>query len=325
MGELNEKPQQVAQQSDSEMFLPWQNASRDAYSQSNPRQAQSANPFFPARNEPPNYQDRAPMPQDRIPIPSPFFPNGAFNAPKDRTPNRDETARAMANASKLYERGDVRGAAQQFKIAARGNDAGAQLQLGLMYEKGIGVEQDSQEAAAYYFDAAKQGHPQAMKNLGQMYEFGNGVQEDWEEAAIWYQRGAEKGNVSAQAALARAYQFGIGVPQDRGESIRWSRQAMMNGDRGSEEWVRKLSSPTNFIGFRTEEERDLVMGNKLRTASGMLGGDPEGITFRNEGERLQWLRQFAAGLDAEEGQRNQRQQQPFRSDYYGSGTGRVRE
>lgn len=238
--------------------------------------------------------------------------------------NPGDVRDAANQGHRLFSQGRHEEAARYLKYAAEGGDTSAQKQLGWMYEKGVGVVQDTEEAAAYYYDAAKQGDPQAMKNLGQMYEMGNGVDEDWEAAAYWYDKGARRGNLQAQEALARAYQFGIGVPQDRQAAIHWNSVALRNGGRAdSAHWQRWLSSPTNFIGFRTEEERAMVMGNRLPTSSQFIGGDPEGMTFKNERERLNWIQQFAGNITAEEAERRSRQnQRPYRQDYYGPGTGR---
>ena len=61
--------------------------------------------------------------------------------------------------------------------AEQGN-AIAQANLGGMYRKGRGVEQDYEEAVKWYRQAAEQGHAIAQTNLGWMYRKGRGVEQD---------------------------------------------------------------------------------------------------------------------------------------------------
>jgi len=61
--------------------------------------------------------------------------------------------------------------------AERG-DPVAMFELGLCYEKGLGVLQDHAQAAQWYRKAADAGYAGAMCNLGACYENGQGIQQD---------------------------------------------------------------------------------------------------------------------------------------------------
>lgn len=50
--------------------------------------------------------------------------------------------------------------------AAEQGDAGAQVNLGEVYDKGLGVAQDYVEAVKWYRKAVKQGDAEAQANLG---------------------------------------------------------------------------------------------------------------------------------------------------------------
>jgi TPR repeat protein len=201
---------------------------------------------------------------------------------------------------KLYQAGDMAGAARVILEAAKAGNVLAQGQMGFQYEKGIGVKQSYTEAARWYRRAADQGDSRAMKNLGQLYELGLGAPEDWVQAAKWYEKSAARGDPDGEAALGRAYQFGIGVPQNRATSIMWDQRAAAQGDARSAYYARWLHDPTNFIGFRDEDEQALVMAGKLRFGVQLLGGDPAGITFRNAKERFAWLMFQRKELDRDE-------------------------
>ena len=85
-----------------------------------------------------------------------------------------------------YKRGDYEAALQAWRpLAAQGN-AGAQLNLGYMYDNGYGVQQDYGEAIKWYRLAAAQGSDRAQYNLGLMYDNGDGVQQDNVQAHMWY-------------------------------------------------------------------------------------------------------------------------------------------
>ena len=73
----------------------------------------------------------------------------------------------------------------------------AQSNLGLMSEKGQGVQQDYVVAVKWYRRAAEQGDANAQYNPGFMYHYGQGVQQDYAEAVKWFRRAAEQGYAEA--------------------------------------------------------------------------------------------------------------------------------
>ena len=74
-----------------------------------------------------------------------------------------------------YDRGDYATALREFKPLAEQGNAAAQFNLGVMYDKGIGVPQNHKTAVKWYTLAAKQGNAHAQTNLGLMYDEGKGV------------------------------------------------------------------------------------------------------------------------------------------------------
>jgi TPR repeat protein len=56
-------------------------------------------------------------------------------------------------------------AADGYRRAARDGDVGAQYRLGQLYERGLGVSKDPDEAAKWYRKAAEQGHDRAKEAL----------------------------------------------------------------------------------------------------------------------------------------------------------------
>ncbi len=62
-----------------------------------------------------------------------------------------------------------------------------------MYDQGLGVPQDYQEAVRWYRLAADQGFTAAQSTLGTMYALGQGVPKDYVLAHMWMNLAAAKG------------------------------------------------------------------------------------------------------------------------------------
>ena len=137
----------------------------------------------------------------------------------------DPVARGMYR----YQLGDYDVAEVWFRIAAKQGNAGAQHNLGVMYENGQGVPQDDAEAVKWYRMAAEQGYDKPQNNLGQMYRNGLGVPQDDAEAVKWYRKAAEQGLAEAQFNLGNMYSKGEGVPQDDVLAYMWFNLAVAQG------------------------------------------------------------------------------------------------
>ena len=82
-----------------------------------------------------------------------------------------------------FERGDYETAPGVFRPLAAEGDAQAQHNLGFMYYRGEGVEQDFAAALNWFRKAAAQGSAPAQARLGKMYYRGKGVAKDHAMAA----------------------------------------------------------------------------------------------------------------------------------------------
>jgi uncharacterized protein len=118
---------------------------------------------------------------------------------------------------------------EQIRAKAEQGDAAAQFNLGVMYYEGRSVQQDYNQAAAWYRKAAEQGHAKAQFNLGMMYDEGQGVQQNYTQAAAWYRKAAEQGHAKAQFNLGVMYKKGQGVPQDYAQAYMWVNLAAAKG------------------------------------------------------------------------------------------------
>lgn len=85
--------------------------------------------------------------------------------------------------------------------AAKSGDDSAQVNIGVMYENGLGVHQDYQEAINWYLQAAQLGNVDAKLYLGAMYENGKGVSQDYKQAVKWIREAGAQGYTRAKMYL----------------------------------------------------------------------------------------------------------------------------
>lgn len=87
-----------------------------------------------------------------------------------------------------YDRADYKTALKVWLPAAEAGDAEAQVNIGEIFEKGLGTEPNYEAAVLWYRKAAEQGDKRGLFNLGTMYEQGLGVEEDRVQALNLYRR-----------------------------------------------------------------------------------------------------------------------------------------
>jgi TPR repeat protein len=114
-----------------------------------------------------------------------------------------------------YEASNLPLAYQEFLAAAEEGHADSQFNVGLMYEKGIGVGKDEAEAVVWYGKSAAQGHSAAQYNLGVLYENGIGTGIDYAKANEWYRRASVQGDALAIGNLGMLYVRGQGVKENK--------------------------------------------------------------------------------------------------------------
>ena len=102
-----------------------------------------------------------------------------------RDKNTETAEKLLQKGRTAYKAEDFEAAAEFFRKAAERGNVNAQCNLGICYDKGIGVEQDSVEAAKWFRKAAEQGDAEAQCNLGRFYDYGIGVGQDSVEAVKW--------------------------------------------------------------------------------------------------------------------------------------------
>lgn len=80
---------------------------------------------------------------------------------------------------------------------AKQDDIESQYEMGLMYELGLGVDKDLEQAFAWYEKSANQEHAKSQYNLAIFFALGKGVEKDIIQSKYWIRRANENGYSSA--------------------------------------------------------------------------------------------------------------------------------
>ena len=118
----------------------------------------------------------------------------------------------------------------------------ANIKLGEIYEKAIGVERDEEMALQFYMKAAYEGsHPFAFFLLGKMWE-----KKDARKSVALYERAAHGGCEEAFFALSKLYEEGtVKVKKDVQSSFQIMRIAANEGVAGAFEEIERLEQTIN--------------------------------------------------------------------------------
>jgi len=106
----------------------------------------------------------------------------------------------------------------------------SQYTLGKMYQYGLSVQQNDEEAARLFMEAADQGYANAQYNLAKLYRDGRGVPRNEDLSIHYFQLAAVQGHAGAQNRLATRYARGEGVERDDIVALMWASLAAEQGD-----------------------------------------------------------------------------------------------
>lgn len=157
------------------------------------------------------------------------------------------SAQAQCNLGIRYEKGigipqDGKEAFKWYREAAIQNHAVAENNLGWCYDAGIGVEKNAQMAAFWYLKSANQGYSVAQCNMGMCYVRGFGVEKSAIQAFKWFTKSAEQGNSDAQYNLATCYEKGFGVSKNIIKAVRWYARATDQGNKAARQSLQRLEN-----------------------------------------------------------------------------------
>ncbi|MBL6999334.1 MAG: SEL1-like repeat protein [Gammaproteobacteria bacterium] len=138
------------------------------------------------------------------------------------------SARLEGNFSKAFE---------LLKGLADKGYSKAQLRVGHLLEKGVGVKQDYRQAMEWFNKANDQGDSRALAHIGFLYERGLGVAKDELRALSLYKQALDKGSMLAAIRLGHLYVGGIIVPRDYDRALQYFSVAAEKSDQSGLAWM----------------------------------------------------------------------------------------
>jgi uncharacterized protein len=107
----------------------------------------------------------------------------------------------FGRASRYEDQGKVRSAIRLYLIAAKNGDAGSQLNLGNLYDAGVGVRRNRDAAIYWYKRACRRGSASAANNLGVLWR----NDKEPKQALMWFQKAVQMGDEEAHLEIADHY------------------------------------------------------------------------------------------------------------------------
>lgn len=191
-------------------------------------------------------------------------------------------------ANEFYSKKNYKEAIDLYRKAAdQGNIAG-EYNLGIMYEKGLGVKKDVIQAITWYQKGANQKDKDSLRNLinaqiklaGQLYQDKN-----FKDSVLWYRKVADLGSAVGQYNLGILYEKGLGVAKDDNQAHSWFQKA---ADQGDADAIKKLKSPDSNKESLQENNQNITnnppskvsyaIGDKLSDGSIVFFVDSSGFT-----------------------------------------------
>ena len=136
----------------------------------------------------------------------------------------------LKEGTRLFEAEKYRAAMSYLIKPDAQTDPEAMNMIGFMYNRGLGIQKNPEEAYKWYRKAAEAGLAVSQFNVGLMYQYGRGVQKNIPEAVKWFRKAAEQNHASAELKMGYLTVKGIGVKRDYREAMKWYRRAAEHGD-----------------------------------------------------------------------------------------------
>jgi hypothetical protein len=166
-----------------------------------------------------------------------FFAGGlrAERLAPAQAPRLDPEAPQVTTMRDLEDSAVLPAADLALAARAEAGDPKAQLQFGVAYLKGDGVERDPAAAIKWISKAADQGLVEAQYALGAMYHAGRGALQSFPLAFKWFELAAQQNHAEAQFSLGVMYRMGQGVPADKPKAYTWFNLAAAQGHERARE------------------------------------------------------------------------------------------
>ena len=182
-----------------------------------------------------------------------------------------------------YDRADYATSLRVWQPLAERGDAQAQVYVGEIYEKGLGVAPDYTQAVAWYEKAAKQGNVLAMNHAAYLYEQGLGVPKDPVRALNLYR------NAAGITTDDLTFESNVRAVREEAKTQIDALTAQLNErDRNAEELEQQLDETREMLTkqranvARTQRELSEALGKASQARkSASVGADPHEIEALN--------------------------------------------
>jgi TPR repeat protein len=178
-------------------------------------------------------------------------------------------------ATMAFNRGDYKTSYKLIRPLANKGFAQAQYSLGIMYEKGKGVNLNLKKAKKWFQLAAQQGISKAQYKLGLIYRNGKESEKDYSKAIKWWRLAANRGNTNAQINLGLIFENGLGVPQDYNKAIRLYSLAVGAGNTRAQKYLNSL------LNKKIEAQINFDLGVRFEAGEGVVRDYNEAIRWYN--------------------------------------------
>lgn len=152
-----------------------------------------------------------------------------------------ETVQDFSMARKYFEQA----------VNIKGDKTSATCDLGLLYERGQGVQQDFQKAKEWYEKAVMKGSVVAKRLLGNLYLMGNGVEKDYQKAYELFNEAFDNGDNESRALIAKMYYYGYYVEKSPSKAFGILLEMVNSDNLFSAEAMRLLSACYRY-GYGTD-------------------------------------------------------------------------
>ena len=140
---------------------------------------------------------------------------------------------AQVYAGRIYEFGigvekDARKAVEFYEMASNNGSVRADFLLGLMY-KNVEEIKDYGKSLSFLKKADELGYFPSASQIAELYQNGLGVEKDYEQAIFWYSKGAKMNDIYSQNSMGYFYATGlVGVSENLDSAKYWYQLAVDN-------------------------------------------------------------------------------------------------
>jgi hypothetical protein len=143
-------------------------------------------------------------------------------------------ADAYQGAMTDWKNGQYAQALSALQTLGEAGDRRAQLRLGILFEKGVGVPREGRIRKSYdwYLSAANQGDAEAQNRVGDFYfdaSFAADITQDLAIAERWHRRAAEQGHIKSRFKLGSLLCW----QGHKEEGYAWLEAARLAGDKNA--------------------------------------------------------------------------------------------